>query len=255
MNFKPCFFLVVLLFYTSMAGAVEIKLGGTEWAPYMGKNIKNHGIAAQIVTQIFARAGHGVKFSFYPWKRTQHLVKTGKLDGLAIAWFTRERAKTMGYSRPYVNTAIVLIKRKSDPFVYNQIEDLHGKLMGVILGYGYLKKIESEKIGKEFVKTLYSNLTKLERKRIDLTMEEKLNAEKIMATLPEEIQNKLVIMDTPFEVKALHMTLSRKLPNHGALLKDFDEALADMLKDGTYQLMLDNLSQKPLAVGQEKAFP
>jgi polar amino acid transport system substrate-binding protein len=238
--------ILLVLCFSCRLTAQELKLGGTEWPPYVGKDIEQNGIAAQIVTRIFARAGHDARFLFYPWSRTQEFVKRGELDGLGIAWFTEERAKTMVYSRPYINTAIVLVKRETDPFIYTDIQDLHGKIMGVILGYGYLKKIESAKIEKRFVKSLRQNLMKLANHRIDLTMEEKLNAQIILSGMPEEIQNKLTIVETPFEVKPLHITLSKSIPNHKELINDFDRALSSMIEDGTYQDMLDGFRFSPL---------
>lgn len=248
MKIKITFIIIAFIFSSSALGAAELKMGGTEWSPYIGSKLKNHGIAAEIVTQIFKRAGHKVKFIFFPWKRTQYLLKTGELDGLAIAWHTEERARTMGYSIPYLNTAIVLIKRKNDPFVYNKVEDLEGKNIGVILGYGYLKKIESDKIQKSFVKTLEQNLLKLVNKRIDLTMEEKLNAQKIISLMPENIQSSLTILEKPFEVKELHITLSKNIPNYRELLDDFNNALMAMVKDGSYKRMIHSFKYKPLAI-------
>lgn len=252
MKLNHTLIVIAIVFSTSLLGAVELKLGGTEWSPYMGKGIKNHGIAAEIVNQIFARAGHTIEFKFFPWKRTQHLVKNGDLDGLAIAWLTEERAKTMGYSLPYVNTAIVLIKRKDNPFVYHKIEDLEGKHIGVIMGYGYLKKIESDKIQKSFVKSLKNNLLKLVNNRIDLTMEEELNAKKTIAIMPEDVQKTVTIMKNPFEIKGLHITLSKSIPHYKKLIKDFNAALISMLEDGSYHDMINNLQHKPLGVDLDK---
>lgn len=59
-----------------------------------------------------------------------------------------------------MNTAIVLIKRKNDSFVYNNINDLEGKNIGVIRGSGYLEKIQSGKIQKSVVSSLEQNLRK-----------------------------------------------------------------------------------------------
>ncbi|MCP3940023.1 MAG: amino acid ABC transporter substrate-binding protein [Desulfobacteraceae bacterium] len=248
MKLKYALIVIIFLFLNSTLGAAELKMGGTEWSPYMGKELKNYGIASEIVTRIFNRAGHKVQFMFFPWKRTQILVKTGELDGLAIAWFTKERAKTMVYSIPYINTAIVLIKRKNDPFVYNNIKDLYGKNIGVIIGYGYLKKIESDKIQKTFVKSLKQNLQKLANGRIDLTMEEKLNAQKTIAVMPKEVQDSLTIVENPFEIKELHITLSKKLPNHKKLIDDFNTALTSMIKDGSYQQMIKRLTRRALGI-------
>ncbi len=248
MRLKHTLILIIFLFFSSTLDAAELKMGGTEWSPYIGRELKDHGIAAEIVTKIFQNAGHGVEFMFFPWKRTQVLVKAGKLDGLAIAWYTKERAETMCYSLPYINTAIVLIKHKNDPFVYNKIDDLEGKNIGVIRGYGYLKKIESDKIQKSFVSSLEQNLRKVVKGRIDLTLEEKLNAEKTIALLPQEIQTALTIIEKPFEIKKLHITLSKQIPNHQQLIDDFNTALTSMVKDGSYQQMLDTLKQKPLGI-------
>ncbi len=96
MKIQIFFLIMTFLFSVSTASADNLKLGGTEWPPYIGSNLKKQGIAAEIVTRIFKRAGHEVEFLFYPWKRTQVFVKTGKLDGLAIAWYTEKRTETMG---------------------------------------------------------------------------------------------------------------------------------------------------------------
>ncbi len=246
MKLKHILIVVISLFLSRPLGAAQLKMGGTEWPPYIGRKLKNHGIAAEIVTRIFHNAGHRVEFVFFPWKRTQFLVKAGKLDGLAIAWYTKERAETMVYSIPYINTAIVLIKHKNDPFVYNNINDLEGKNIGVIRGYGYLEKIKSSKIQKSVVSSLEQNLRKLVKGRIDLTIEEKLNAENAIASLPQEIQKALTIIENPFEVKKLHLTLSKQILNHQQLIDDFNTALTAMVKDGSYQQMLDKLTQKLL---------
>lgn len=248
MKINHTLIVIIFLFFSSTLGAAELRMGGTEWSPYIGRELKNHGIAAEIVTQIFRSAGHGVQFVFFPWKRTQFLVKSGKLDGLAIAWYTKERAETMVYSIPYINTAIVLIKHKNDPFVYNKINDLEGKNIGVLRGYGYLEKIQSDKIQKSVVNSLEQNLRMIVNGRIDLTLEEKLNVENTIASLPQEIQTALTIIENPLEVKKLHITLSKQIPNHQQLIDDFNTALTAMIKDGSYRQMIDNLAQKPLGI-------
>ncbi len=243
---KHCLIAIFCVLLCNTATAQELKLGGTEWPPYMGSQIEKNGIAAQIVTHILSKAGYQAKFLFYPWSRTQLYVKTKALDGLGIAWFTKERARTMVYSKPYINTAIVLVKRKADPFVYRNIQDLEGKTMGVILGYGYLKKIESDKIIKEFVASFRQNLMKLVNNRIDLTIEEKLNAQTIMATMPPEIQAQLTIIEKPFEVKPLHITLSKSMSNHTDIIASFNRELANMLEDGSYETLLNSFIFPPL---------
>lgn len=245
------FIIIAFMFSCNALSATELKMGGTEWPPYIGSKLPNHGIAAEIVSQIFERAGHSVEFFFFPWKRTQHLVTTGELDGLAVAWYTEERSKTMGYSIPYVNTAIVLIKRKSDPFIFNRLEDLEGKKIGVLGGYGYLKKIESEKIQKSFVNSFKQNLHKLVNQRIDLTLEENLNARKIISLMPKKIQDSVTIIENPFEVKELHITLSKNVPNYERILEDFNIALRAMIQDGSYQRMLNRFTYKPLPIDKK----
>ena len=240
--------ILLLLSLSSTIVAAELRLGGTEWPPYMGSELKGHGIAAIMVTEIFKRAGHKVRFVFFPWQRTQLYVRDGKLAGLAIAWYTQERTRAMTYSHPYLQTAIVLIKRREDPFVYRRLEDLYGKNIGVIIGYGYLKKIESEKIRKSFVSSLQQNLLKLIRKRIDLTIEEKLNALNVMSQMPDETRRSLAILERPLEVKRLHITISKNIPNADQLLQDFNDALVAMLEDGSYHRLIGNFRHRPLPV-------
>ena len=76
--------LSLLLVPWLFASAETITLTNGEWAPYMGKKIKEYGISSFIVTRAFEKEGITVKFKWYPWKRAMKKAKEGTFHGTLV---------------------------------------------------------------------------------------------------------------------------------------------------------------------------
>ncbi len=252
---KSLLSLLVLLILSPFCRAVpgpELLFAAAEWPPYTGTGLRGGGLAAEIVTEAFQRVGYRVEFKVFPWLRAQNMVRNGQLDGMGIAWYTRERAGHMAYSRPYLKTEIVLIKHRDDQRYYDTPEQLDNKHFGVLRGYGYRNLVDSDGVRTTVLDNLEQSFHMLAKKRIDLTLEERLNAGHRLSQLPADIREAIAFVPRPLEVKDLHLTISHNRKDHQRIIADFNRGLKLIVEDGTYRNILH--SWQPLPLGIEESF-
>lgn len=241
-------FALILLLLASTVGAKPVlKFAATEWVPYTSASMAGGGVAAEIVQAAFKQVDYDVEVLIYPWQRAQNMVKQGALDGMAIAWFTEERNLRMLYSRPYLNTEIVLLQHRDDGNAYAQPQMLEGKSFAVIRGYGYLNSIPTKNYQTSVSDSLEQSLMMLGRKRVDLTLEERLNAFHRLASMPFE-ERERVRFGRSLEVRPLHLTVSRGHPDHRQIIEDFNRGLSLLIETGAYAKILERHDPAPLSV-------
>lgn len=91
-------------------------------------------------TSIFAaiEKDHNIQFSLqiYPWNRAVKIASTegGLIFGLSL---TPERAEIFRFSEPVVYQYLWLVTRTDQQFPFKTIEDLKGKMIGVVRGSKY----------------------------------------------------------------------------------------------------------------------
>lgn len=251
--FKARFALLCSLLWLSLAchAAADnyLRLAATEWPPYTSSNLPGSGLAAEIVAAAFRQVGYRVEYVVRPWLRAQRMVQNGELDGMGIAWYTDERAATMAYSRPFLRTEIVLIKHRDDDTVYDHPDHLNNKHFSVLRGYGYLNLVQSESIRTTVLDNLEQSFEMLASKRIDLTLEEKLNAQYRLSFLAPSIRRLIAFAPRPLEVKDLHITISRKHPHYEQIIADFNRGLGQIIADGSYQALLQSYQPRLTPLG------
>lgn len=245
MIFIICIFLV---FSSVNSFADKIHLAGDPWPPYHSIDPSKKQIASNILLAVYKKAGIDAVVDFYPWARSQSKVKKGDLDGLALVWYTKERDKYVLYTKPFLITEIVIVKRKQDPVKYEDKKDLYGRRIGTLTGYGYYDLIDATKSRISKVRTLKQNLLKLYYKRIDLTIGGRLELEHVLSQLPKEVSLKLKIVKKPIGLKPLHTAISRRHPKAHEMVKRFNKALLDMIKSGEYQKLINKSSPKPRSI-------
>ncbi|MEJ2097738.1 MAG: hypothetical protein P8Y38_11535, partial [Deltaproteobacteria bacterium] len=53
----------------SASAAEIITIATLEYAPWTGKNLKDHGFVNHVITEAFQPKGYTVKYTYLPWKR------------------------------------------------------------------------------------------------------------------------------------------------------------------------------------------
>lgn len=232
-------FLAILLLAACAAKAEQLRMVADHWPPYVDEGLPGRGLAIDLVTTAFSRAGYDTRLTQDNWSRALEGARIGVYDIVANIWYTDDRARDLDYSEPYLANDIRLIKRKGSDIRYDRLDDLKGLLIGVVKGYAYPKDFASasqvmkisndailEALG-ELVKGQY-DLVIGDRREIDFTLGKFLpNESKNLEYLPKSVgQNKL------------HIAVSKTNPRHKKIVGDFDRALHAMKKDGSYQRIL-----------------
>ncbi len=117
---------------------------------------------------------YNIVYKNYSVARGRHMEETGG-EGLDITlgsplFVSQAALKYFEFTAPFVQTKDKVITRKESPLIYKKPQDLYGKTVGVLLGYGYGEfdtLFEERTIRAERVTTHIQNIKKLNSGRID----------------------------------------------------------------------------------------
>lgn len=226
--------IVTLLSFPSPGRAGErLSLATLEWAPYVGRDLPNHGYTSEIVRRAFERVGYGVDITFMPWARVLRRAASGAFDAMYPAYHSRERARTFLFSDPFAWSYLVFYKRTGDEITYTRLRDLEGYRIGVVRGYVNAPAFDrAEDLIKEPTDSDESNLRKLLRGRIDLAVIDRHTAGHLLENRISEGIGRLEPLGPPLQVKPLYLGMSMEVPGHQAVVSDFNRALARMASEG-----------------------
>ncbi|MCT8988458.1 hypothetical protein [Shewanella phaeophyticola] len=97
-------------------------------APFTGSALPKHGINSQIITQALSYQGHTLAIGVLPWNRASRTVKTGQVVGYYPTYYNP--SSELLFSDPIGASPIVLIERKSNPIIWDQVSDLNRYELG-----------------------------------------------------------------------------------------------------------------------------
>ncbi len=246
------FLTLFVLALPSNGGASEtIRLTNGDWAPYLSKTMKHHGVSSHIVTEVFASMGVKTEYGFFPWSRAYKLAKDGDWHGSVVWQPSEERRKAFYFSQePVLNQSRVFIHLADYAFDWKTIDDLAGIEIGGTIEYLYgeaFQKAEAEgKIMVERVPTDLINIRKLLKKRVDIIPMEKQVARHLIKTdfTPDEARS-ITFHPRPLTQDAYHLILSKRFERNKTLIKQFDEHFRKYKASGRYdQLMKDAMEGK-----------
>lgn len=238
---------VALSLLTHSGRADTFTAAGDPYPPYGDPNNPNGGLGLEIIRAAFKTQGHEMTMEYVPWARAESGIKNGTYDILPFTWRTDARARVMLFSTAYAVGNVRFIKRKGDPFEFNGLDSLNGKLVGTIRGYGYSDAFgASNAFQRENGNELMTNIKKLLRQRLDLTLEDEIVARSIInAKDPEALKN-IEFAKTPLSVNPLYITVGLQNPKAQQIIGAFNKGLEVIKVNGTY----DKIFKK---YGMEKA--
>jgi len=114
------------------AGGAELKLNTQDFAPF---NYEVNGVvsgpAADIIRKICGETKIDCSMHLLPWRRAQEEVSSGTANGLFVIGWNEERAKTLYFSPPILNTEYGFFVRDDKPLNFKQNSDVRGYTVGV----------------------------------------------------------------------------------------------------------------------------
>lgn len=239
--------LAVLIMSASMAGArAELKLVANPWPPYTSNDVRNGGVATEIVQMALKRAGYRSKVSLVPWSRALNGTRNGAYDLIVCAWRSKEREREFYFSDPYVENRIVFLKRTDTSWEYSGLMSLRGKRVGVIRDYAYSDSFnKSDVFQRDASGEFVANVLKLVAGRIDLTLEDEFVARyEIARNLPDQ-RTSVDYSPTPLSTNTCQAAMSRDNPQAAFILVAMNRALAHMYSEGVISKILGVHGLKP----------
>ncbi|GGG85817.1 substrate-binding periplasmic protein [Paenibacillus radicis (ex Gao et al. 2016)] len=220
------------------AGKIVIGTGGN-YRPFNYMNEKNELVGFDIEWGNIIAEGLGVKAEFITGQfsgLTPGLL-AGKFDILlAGVNVTDERKKSVDFAEPYGRDGVVAVVNKEGSNNPADINDLQGKVVGVIggataqavvKGIGGYKEIKEYPGGTEVFKDLVN-------KRVDLVSIGQDAAGDYLKNSPDG--SKLEIAGEPYTIVDVAIPLRK---NNAALKEAIDKIILEKKQDGTYQKLAE----------------
>ena len=232
--------LVSLLLVSNVAQAEKtVTLSASTSPPYSDRQLPEQGLAMEIVSHVFKRAGYAPQINFDIWPRAMEGVSVGLFDALAAAWYSQDRAEEYLFSEPYLTSKLILLKLRSDRSSYRDVSNLRGRRVGTQVDFAYGVDFD-EVEGLQLVPENHAiqNLLGLLNGKVDVVIgDQRTLAMQLHSYLPGDIQ-KFEVVDINLPSRDRHVAASRAIEGEEALVAAFNKALAQTHKDGSYQAIV-----------------
>jgi len=232
-----CLLLSILLL-NPVHAAQKLKIVADYWPPFTTEQ-KGQRMAADLVENALNKINVIHTTQIVQWNELMEGILSGKYDAIVGAWKSKEREAYLLFSRAYIENRIKLIGRIDNRIVFNNLHQLMGKKVGLVEGYAYGPEVsENKNIVKVTGATLASNIKHLMAKKIDYLLADSIVAQAMKEFLPKEVRNNLIIYEKAVVIKPLYFAIRKNYPNGKAILEKFNNAISDMIADGSYNKIL-----------------
>lgn len=210
-----------------------IVAAGDPWPPFVDPHNPKEGLSLEIIRAAFQTQGYEVQYTNVPWARAEAGVKNGRYDILPDVWFTESRKRDLMFSTPYTRNEIRFIALKDDPFEYDDINSLQGKIVGTIRGYSYSEEfLAATHFTREEVTDFLQNMRKLLAKRIDLTLDDEIVARYRIAQENPTWFEHIRFSQKPLSYQDLYIAAGYKNPRHTEIIEAFNRGLEIIKTNG-----------------------
>ncbi|WP_339722684.1 substrate-binding periplasmic protein [Marinomonas primoryensis] len=255
--------MTVTFFYTGVASGQGVPpqpsscssltaSGNSEYPPFLWResptSIELNGVNRFIIDELSQRIDIPIKLIHAgPWSRAQTEVKNGRIDLMAGAFYTNERADYMDYFTPVMlHTTSVVWQRKDKMFLFNKKEDLEGKWGVTVINNSFGQEFDQyaqRKLNILAVASLSQALRMLEADRVDYVLYEK-NPAYAYATMMNLSETIVPVMPN-ISSEGLYLTMSKKSScNDSSVKRRIAIALQEMKQDGfTEKALVDGVQK------------
>ena len=224
-----------------------IEIAGDEANPpfmFVDANGNTAGLYPILLEAIFQRMGMNVSIKNFPWNRAFEMGKNGEMP-LAGVYKNDERMKVFDYSDAIYPNKIMIYVQKGKSFKFETPDDLAGKNIGIMRGWTYGDAFDQAKakglFATEEVSSDSDNLQKLVLGRLDCVLAESTIAGQIIKQ--NGYEDKVEMLSTPLIVFDAYLVFA-KSTNQTELIKTFNETLASMKQDGSYDKLISDWNAK-----------
>ncbi|AEF55695.1 substrate-binding periplasmic protein [Marinomonas posidonica] len=236
----------------SLASCDELTAtGNSEYPPFLWRDKQNsmqlQGANRIIMDELSHRIGVPIRLQHVgPWSRAQSEVKAGRIDLMAGAFYTNNRADYMDYFTPVIlYTQSVVWQRKATPFPFQRKEDLQGHWGVTVINNSFGEQFDryaKDNLNILTVASLAQALKMLATNRVDYVLYEKSPAQAYAGLLG--LSDELEAVEPHVSSEGLYLTFSKASAcNTPGLRHRIAIALRDMNQEGFMeQALLDGVS-------------
>ncbi|MEM6582344.1 MAG: transporter substrate-binding domain-containing protein [Pseudomonadota bacterium] len=213
--------------------------------PYSDKRLPDEGLALELVRHVFTGTEYQPEITIDNWSRALEGASLGVYDGLAAAWYSDARDEVMLFSEPYLSSKLIILKLRTNPAKYDDLQDLAGGRLGVRVDYAYgvdFAAIPNLTLVEE--NHLIQNLLKLLSGSVDFVIGDRRT---IIMQLNEYLSDKMTrfeVLDIPLPDVQRHVAISREKPDHGEVIAQFNAALEKAQKDGSVEGIVEEWDER-----------
>lgn len=190
---------LISFFWTGIASAEKWHIIADEWPPYACAYCEEGGAAIKALKQALKSVNVQMEVTYFPWVKVLKEVKSKKYVG----YFTWKESLSPGYllpGKPLFSSPLVIVESVQNPLVWENLQDLRGKRIGVIEGSGYFAEF-MDLARKGVIKAIpsYNDETRIRlvsQGKLDGALIDLQNALYYIRRMPQETQNKLRISKT-----------------------------------------------------------
>lgn len=238
---KRLTWLAALLLACAAPRTGTLSLAADPWPPYVDPALPGEGVAATIVRTALSRAGFETTFTVAEWSFVLAEARAGRFDAIADAWQSAERERDFDFSDPYLENEIVLVKKRSAPFTFEQVRsgERHDLVLGLVRDYAYGDALASlKKMPTRIHAYLTESLLHLVQGDIDVVLGDARAIRHHVHEFLRAHESELEISSEPLARLPLRLAVSRARPDHERIVAAFDRELAAMRADGTLARLL-----------------
>ncbi|MGL1862402.1 MAG: transporter substrate-binding domain-containing protein [Pseudodesulfovibrio sp.] len=208
----------------------------TDYPPYAFEHPEGElrGYDIEVVEEVLSRADYEVEHQFYPWSRAVRMVHSGEGLALASCIKTVEREKFLVFSDPISKmTPALIVARDFVGDIPHRYEDFGDLEVGTMIDWATTGWLTENGISHDLSPNEEVALRKLADGRIQAlytTLESSLYLIKKMG-LSDMFKWGIV----EEAIVTLHLAFNKHRPETAALVKVFNEKLAEMKADGSYE--------------------
>ncbi|MEM6580987.1 MAG: transporter substrate-binding domain-containing protein [Pseudomonadota bacterium] len=217
-----------------------ITMRTSTWSPYIDQNLPDQGLAMELVTHIFARAGYRIDNTIEPFFNALEDVTLGKADMLGAAWRDDARDERYIYSKPYLMNELVVIQRTDTEDRHYSLGAMADSRVGLTKDYAYGVDF-AELPGVELIyeDNIAQNLQNLLDDKVDFVVGDRRVIAMAVAQSLSDHRERFAVAAISLPPRALYIAGSRAVARPAGLVDEFNAALAEVKRDGSYHQIIE----------------
>jgi len=212
-----------------------LRLAVGEWPPYISEEAPGGGPFLDRAVRVFEAAGYDVTIAWMPWNRALEMTRQGVYDATLPWYFTEERNKTFKYADTPVGFSEFVVFYRRDRFPkgldLNSFDAIaeSGLVVAGLAGYFYEKPLNSRDVPFRVLHQPKKAWTVMEKGLADIFLEARKVGYNDIRTFfgPDTVDDYAV--GGSVRKDGMYVMVSRAVPNHDALLADWEDHAAELL--------------------------